>query len=249
MHRRRNNYKPKSAPAAVDTAATAVVVAIADTPVVAAFRQYARELDAKHDRYERIIKRSRDITIESKRIIFLLHTVNQSQAPDATTAAAGILGEAGKRLRTLAATSFAAIALELRGLDAHQFMRAFSAGLQEFIEALTFWQYLSGERLFDWHKVTEMLTTSVPRKKAAADPEATEEEDDTATETKAKEEEQAPALAVVETAICPVDAMEYMQGLGDLGGEVMRQCIGALGGGDFETCFRGCAFLRAMNTG
>lgn len=41
------------------------------------FRQYGKELDDKHDRYERIVKISRDITIESKRIIFLLHNVDK----------------------------------------------------------------------------------------------------------------------------------------------------------------------------
>lgn len=45
-------------------------------PVICNFRQYAAELDSKHDRHERIFKFSRDITIESKRIIFLLHTVD-----------------------------------------------------------------------------------------------------------------------------------------------------------------------------
>lgn len=40
------------------------------------FREFSRELDEKHDRYERIVKLSRDITIESKRIIFALHSTN-----------------------------------------------------------------------------------------------------------------------------------------------------------------------------
>lgn len=31
------------------------------------------ELDTRHDKYERLVKLSRDITIESKRTIFLLH--------------------------------------------------------------------------------------------------------------------------------------------------------------------------------
>lgn len=44
--------------------------------VITNFRQYAKELDDKHDRYERIVKQSRDITIESKRIIFLLHNID-----------------------------------------------------------------------------------------------------------------------------------------------------------------------------
>lgn len=47
-----------------------------NNPVIQCFRQYAQELDDKHDRYERILKQSRDITIESKRIIFLLHTAD-----------------------------------------------------------------------------------------------------------------------------------------------------------------------------
>ena len=34
-----------------------------------------RFLDARHDKHERIVKFSRDITIESKRAIFLLHRI------------------------------------------------------------------------------------------------------------------------------------------------------------------------------
>lgn len=45
-------------------------------PIIANFKAISIELDDKHDRYERIVKLSRDITIESKRIIFLLHTVD-----------------------------------------------------------------------------------------------------------------------------------------------------------------------------
>lgn len=45
-------------------------------PVIKMFRAFSAELDEKHDRYERIVKLSRDITIESKRIIFSLHNVN-----------------------------------------------------------------------------------------------------------------------------------------------------------------------------
>ena len=45
-------------------------------PVMAIFKQCSKELDDKQDRYEKIVKFGRDITIESKRIIFLLHTTN-----------------------------------------------------------------------------------------------------------------------------------------------------------------------------
>lgn len=48
-----------------------------DNPTILAFQQYAKEIDEKHDRHESIVKLSRDITIESKRIIFLLHNVDK----------------------------------------------------------------------------------------------------------------------------------------------------------------------------
>lgn len=47
-----------------------------DSQIQKTFRMYAKELVDKQDRYERITKISRDITIESKRIIFLLHTID-----------------------------------------------------------------------------------------------------------------------------------------------------------------------------
>lgn len=47
-----------------------------NNPVIAQFQIYSTELDDKHDRHERLVKASRDITIESKRIIFLLHNID-----------------------------------------------------------------------------------------------------------------------------------------------------------------------------
>ena len=50
---------------------------VADSPVVAMFRGFAAQLDNKHDTYERLVKKSRDVTIEIKRIIFMLHRVTR----------------------------------------------------------------------------------------------------------------------------------------------------------------------------
>lgn len=47
-----------------------------NNPFLAEFQNYQKELDNKHDRHERLVKLSRDITIESKRIIFLLHNID-----------------------------------------------------------------------------------------------------------------------------------------------------------------------------
>ena len=36
------------------------------------FQKYQKELDCRHDKHERLVKLSRDVTIESKRVIFLM---------------------------------------------------------------------------------------------------------------------------------------------------------------------------------
>uniref|UniRef100_A0A8C0WAI9 Translin-associated protein X n=1 Tax=Castor canadensis TaxID=51338 RepID=A0A8C0WAI9_CASCN len=45
------------------------------SPVMVAFKSFQLELDAPHDKYERLVKLSRDLTVESKRTIFLLHRI------------------------------------------------------------------------------------------------------------------------------------------------------------------------------
>lgn len=105
-------------------------------PVLKAFRDYSRELDDKHDRHERIVKLSRDITIESKRIIFLLHTIDGRKNNKEK-----ILEEAKQRLDKVIEINFRAVAMELINQDPYQYRSAYSAGLQEFIEAYTFMEY------------------------------------------------------------------------------------------------------------
>lgn len=84
-YQHRNDKKGESAQNADDA-----------NPIVKMFREYAEELVDKHDRFERIVKHSRDVTIESKRLIFLLHTVDMNK-PNAVK----ILSEALTRLNTL----------------------------------------------------------------------------------------------------------------------------------------------------
>lgn len=51
------------------------------------FESFREILDEQNDRYERLVKLSRDLTIQSKRIIFLLHRVvtGPPTAPSAST--------------------------------------------------------------------------------------------------------------------------------------------------------------------
>jgi hypothetical protein len=48
------------------------------SPVMVAFKSFQLELDARHDKYERLVKLSRDLTVESKRTIFLLHRITST---------------------------------------------------------------------------------------------------------------------------------------------------------------------------
>ncbi|CAG6017679.1 unnamed protein product [Menidia menidia] len=85
------------------------------------FEVFQQELDTKHDKYERLVKLSRDITIESKRTIFLLHRV--TNVPDTES----VLNEAEVKLDGVR-QRISQVAEELRGEDIFQFHRAFTPG-------------------------------------------------------------------------------------------------------------------------
>uniref|UniRef100_A0ACB8GCF3 Uncharacterized protein n=1 Tax=Sphaerodactylus townsendi TaxID=933632 RepID=A0ACB8GCF3_9SAUR len=82
------------------------------------------ELDTRHDKYERLVKLSRDITIESKRTIFLLHRI--TSAPNREE----ILMESEAKLDGVR-QKIKQIAQELMGEDIYQFHRAISPGRYE----------------------------------------------------------------------------------------------------------------------
>lgn len=94
-----------------------------DPIIQAFFRDCAGKLDTYHDRYERIVKLSRDITIESKRVIFLLHRIHDEVTKEK------LLAEAEGKLQSVINTFWNRIAKELAGQDPHHFLRAYSPGI------------------------------------------------------------------------------------------------------------------------
>lgn len=163
-------------------------------------------MDAKNDRHERLVKISRDITIESKRIIFLMHTIDERKGNKDR-----VLAEAKDRLEKLCETKFQSIAKEMKDRDTQLHIRAFSAGLQEFIEAFTFYELCSEKPLSGWTALTDNH------------------------------------LQYEEGSLkCPLPPMEYMLGLQDTTGELMRKSINALGAGDVDQCFVVCQILRKL---
>ena len=95
------------------------------------------------------------------------------------------------------------IAEELRSEDDYQFIRAYSPGLQEWVEALSFYHFLRHGVIISYQDTAAQLRFS---------PLDTE----------------SSSLAV------SVPQSEYVLGLADLTGELMRNAINALGSGDME---------------
>ncbi|XP_030604154.1 translin-associated protein X [Archocentrus centrarchus] len=191
--------------------------------VVAAFKVFQQELDTKHDKYERLVKISRDVTIESKRTIFLLHRV--TTVPDAED----ILNEADVKLDGVR-QKIGQIAEELRGEDIYQFHRAFTPGIQEYVEAVSFLHYIRHRNLISLEEINARL---VFMKTEKADP-------------KGSAEAMPLGAQVLTFQVTPSD---YLLGVADLTGELMRMCISSVGNGDIDTPFQLSQFLRQIHDG
>ncbi|GJQ82416.1 putative A2A adenosine receptor binding protein [Trypoxylus dichotomus] len=188
----------------------------ADSPIMKLFQGYACELDDKHDRYERIVKIGRDITIESKKIIFLLHNTGTEIEGKKET----IFTEANLRLTQLL-EKFKLVASELHNLDHYLYHRAYTNGLQEYIEALYFYEYLKHGSLLGTTNICSKLNFTM------------------------EPENDAPVTGL--ELCCPI--VDILLGMGDFTGEMMRKCINNLGSGNIDDCFKTCGFVRNIFVG
>lgn len=111
-----------------------------DSTVMKLFDEFRVELDEKHDRNERIVKLTRDVTIESKRVIFTLHRaigLEKLQKEE-------IFREAEEKLSFIRREKFSQIAEEIKDVEIYQFLKSITWGYQEYIEAVSFLHYLKG---------------------------------------------------------------------------------------------------------
>ncbi|XP_076441933.1 translin-associated protein X-like isoform X2 [Babylonia areolata] len=256
-----------------------------NSPVIKAFRGYQTELDSKHDRHERIVKLSRDITIESKRTIFLL----QRCAGEDVEEKEKVLQEAQDRLKEIQRTKFLSVALELEGQDHYQFIRAYSPGLQEYVEAVSFYHYLRDGQLVTLSEVESDLVFPRPPASVVAKPVPGSDVDSTGTVVsstsgisnvtavnKAEKGEKAeessrpsPHASEVsstsdttaagdnhqnsgnevtgENVFVTVPPMEFMLGIADLTGELMRTAIMSVSAGNLDYPIQICDFMRVIH--
>lgn len=126
--------------------------------------------------------------------------------------------EAENRLNTLVQKNFKAVAKELEFQDSFLYLRAYTAGLQEFIEAFLFYLYLKNNTITTWNDVNKGFAY------------AAEDEND-----------RAVSLLFPE--------VEFILGIGDFTGELMRKCINSLGAGNTDDCFKICNFVKYIYSG
>ena len=172
------------------------------------FQDYRNELDCSHDRRERLVKLSRDITIQSKRIIFLLHRA-LSLADNGP-----ILSEAECKLQEVAKLLHR-IAEEQVNEDPARYKNAYSIGVQEYIEALSFYHYWKEGILLSYSTAQHYMTFH-------------NDDDD-----------EAPLVLFLH----PFD---YLLGLADLTGELMRVAINSVGTGLWDTPPIVVKFIREL---
>ncbi|KLJ13004.1 hypothetical protein EMPG_12047 [Blastomyces silverae] len=120
------------------------------------FNTFRGELDEHHDRRERVIKASRDITALSKKIIFSLHRVRALNKP----LPKNITKDNHERLAQITAL-FNSVVPDLAGINAHRYQWQISPGIQEYIEAATFQHYVETQRLMSLDDVTKSLPTGI----------------------------------------------------------------------------------------
>lgn len=211
------------------------------------FRACKQELDASQDKRERLVKLSRDCTIHSKRAIFTLHRFSGEEDTKSK-----VLEEADAKFTEDVLPVLHSICEEIGTEDPYTYHRAYSPGVQEFIEAMAFYKYLKSGRLISFKEAQDILTF-----KEKCNAEETEKSD-LPKELTAKEEGSCDGVLVASSStsegngvksVLYLTPSDYVLGLADLTGELMRLCINAVGSGNRELPFTLLPFFRALFCG
>lgn len=134
------------------TSTAPAAAAASASPFMPIFESCRGELDTHHDRRERVIKASRDITAASKKIIFALQRVRTigQPIPERITAS-------NQQYYAIIRDNFTRIAPDVQGLNAYRYSSQYSGGCQEFMEAVSFEHYLATGNLISYPESIEAL--------------------------------------------------------------------------------------------
>ncbi|XP_028803485.1 translin-associated protein X isoform X2 [Neltuma alba] len=168
-----------------------------------AFAKYAEYLNDLNDKRERVVKASRDVTMNSKKVIFQVHRMSKYNKEE-------VLEKAEKDLAAVTDHHVSRLVKELQGTDFWKLRRAYSPGIQEYVEAATFCNFCKNGSLL---KLDEINSTLLPLSDPSLEP-------------------------------LQINILDYLLGLADLTGELMRLAIGRISDGELEFAEKICRFVR-----
>ncbi|RZB77751.1 translin-associated protein X isoform X2 [Glycine soja] len=180
------------------TSSTAIEPALKE-----AFSRYTQCLNDLNDKRERVVKASRDVTMNSKKVIFQVHRMSKYNKVE-------VLEKAEKDLAAVTDQYMSRLVKELQGTDFWKLRRAYSPGIQEYVEAATFYGFCKSGTLL---KLDEINKTLLPLSDPSLDP-------------------------------LQINILDYILGVADLTGELMRLAIGRISDGELEFAEKICRFAR-----
>ncbi|GAA6061182.1 hypothetical protein JCM10212_002395 [Sporobolomyces blumeae] len=185
------------------------------------FASFRLELDRSQAQRERIVKLSRDVTALSKQMIFALHRVASGKPWSA------VRGEVEGKMDDLGKL-FAKLQDEVRGEDFWRYERSVSPGLQEYLEGFTFYYYLQHRTL---PTLAECQASLLPRPTSSTTTSHSNANIQSPESTPFSSLTD-PAPVETELALEPyvlVSPEDYLGGVADLTGELMRLAIASVG--------------------
>ena len=116
------------------------------------FETYSVQLKERQDRWERLVKLSRDLTISSKRFIFALHRAASQPLNQRKETAERCASDALPKIKSL----FQSIAKEVDQTSFWKYHRAFTPGCQEFAEGYSFYWWLTQGNLVGFDRLASV---------------------------------------------------------------------------------------------
>ncbi|KAK8963549.1 hypothetical protein KSP40_PGU002581 [Platanthera guangdongensis] len=167
------------------------------------FTKHVDYLNELNDKRERVVKASRDVTMNSKKVIFQVHRANKDNKEE-------VLLKAEKDLAATTEQYMSRLVKELQGTDFWKLRRAYSFGVQEYVEAATFCRFCRKGSLLG---LNEINSTLAPLSDQNDEP-------------------------------LQINALDYLLGLADLTGELMRLAIGRISDGEVDYAQRIRRFVQ-----
>ncbi|OXA53195.1 translin-associated protein X [Folsomia candida] len=190
------------------------------TEVAEMFDKAKAYLDVKRNKDDEIFHLTKDITYESKRIIFVLHRffIYDDACRDAK-----------RKLNMLLDSDryFLGLAKALEGEDMSLHYRRYTHCVQECIEAMMFLHFIEHRKIPTYEDVKSFLVWVIKDEKCNTDPSATEKDanDDDGSD---KPQEISTTTTSSRTLTVPLSLTDYMLGICDFTGELMKAAIPTL---------------------